>query len=349
MCEDDWCYHYEWQKERRTDSYDSSSASAIEGNEQIEEQGESLCPPVFNFEFTDFSKIDAFQPIGSIGGASPGRSYITIKQGETVPVYAPMDATLKAVVYAYRGPQADHGEYGLKFDTKCGITFFLDHLDSVSEEMNKYAPAEPARSTAVNDILSIPVKAGTLLGYTDGTSQARTFDFLATDSTKKAFHINPDRWVWEQSLYSICPYDLYEGELKEKYYQKIGISRESGFEKAENCGNISYDIENTISGGWFKDDAATDRKGEFMLIGERDGIVDLAVKRESEAAILRVSDSASEESPKDIGIGESVCYEEPGNGWAYVKLVDSETIELASGSGSCPSSFPASNSKTYYR
>ncbi|MEK6908679.1 MAG: hypothetical protein AABX23_01360 [Nanoarchaeota archaeon] len=326
-------------------------------NEQINQQSpgnvrneeETNCPPVFSYEFTDFSKIDAFQPIGSIAGASRGRSYINVKNGVSVPVYAPMDATLVSIIYAYRGPEADHGEYGLKFDTKCGVIFLLDHLDSASDEIKKYAPAEPVRSTATNDNLAIPIKAGTLLGYTDGTPQARTFDFLVIDQTKKAYYINPERWKWEQSLYSVCPYDLYTEDLKEKYYQKIGVAYDGGFKKAENCGNPSYDVENTISGGWFLDEQATDLKGEFLLIGKAMGSVDVVVKEESEGTKLRITDNNPEKNPIDIGIGESVCYEGFNNNWAYLHLVDKTTIELSSGQGECPSSFPQTNSKKYYR
>lgn len=312
-------------------------------------QESANCLPVFSREFTDFSKISAFGPIGSITGASRGRSYITVIQGETVPVYAPMDATLVAIIYAYRGPDEDHGEYGFKFDTKCGITFLLDHLDSATEEMKKYAPALPARTSASNDNLAIMVKAGTLLGYTNGTSQARTFDFLVIDNNKKASYINPARWQWEQSLYAICPYDFYTNELKQKYYQKIGLPANTSLIKSGDCGHISYDIPNTISGGWFLTDGATDIKGEFMLIGERLGVVDLVVKNDSEFRVVRISDYRPIKLPKDVGIGRSVCYRGFDNDWAYVNLVSANSIQLASGKGDCPVAFPDQGIKTYYR
>jgi len=307
------------------------------------------CSPLFSYEFTDFSKIDAFQPIGSISGASRGRSYIIIKEGESVPVYAPMNATLISVIYAYRGSEADHGEYGFLFDAGCGVTFLLDHLDAASEEMKKYAPAEPSRSTATNDRISVPIKEGALLGYTDGTSGARTFDFLVIGKTKEDSYINPDRWEWEQSLYSICPYDLYEEILKEKYYQKIGTINGGEFIKDEDCGSLSYDIENTISGGWFLDETSTDLQGEFMLIGERMGFVDVTIKIGSETVKLRITDYSPKHFPEDIGIGESVCYQGFSNEWVYLHLVDNQTIEISNGHDICPSSFPTTDVKRYFR
>lgn len=307
------------------------------------------CPPKFTYEFVDFNKIDAFQPIGSITGASRGRSYITVTEGETVAVYAPMDATLIAVIYAYRGPTEDHGEYGFKFTTECNVTFLLDHLDSASDELKQYAPAEPSSSTATSDNLSIPIKGGTLLGYTNGTSQARTFDFLVIDQNIDIFHINPERWEWEQSLYSVCPYDMYIDDLRTKYYQKIGTHTDIGFVKAEGCGNISYDIPDTISGGWFLDEVATDLKGEFMLIGSVGDRVDIVVKNDSESINLRLTDYDAEILPQNVGINQSVCYEGYANDWVYLHLIDSQTIEINSGYGDCPTIFPVAGAKRYYR
>lgn len=307
------------------------------------------CPPKFTYEFVDFTKIDAFQPIGSITGASRGRSYITVTEGETVAVYAPMDATLISVIYAYRGPNEDHGEYGFKFTTECNVAFLLDHLDSASDELKQYAPAEPSSSTATSDNLSIPIKGGTLLGYTNGTSQARTFDFLVIDRNIDIFHINPERWEWEQSLYSVCPYDLYTDDLKTKYYEKIGTHTDNGFVKAESCGNISYDIPNTISGGWFLDEDATDLKGEFMLIGSVGDRVDIVVKNDSESINLRLTDYDAEILPQNVGITQSVCYEGYSNDWVYLHLIDSQTIEMNSGNGACPSVFPMPGATRYNR
>lgn len=315
----------------------------------IEKVEVEKCPPIFMHEFTDFSKIDAFMPIGSITGASRGRSYITIKEAETVPVYAPMDATLISVIYEYRGPEADHGEYGFLFDAGCNVTILFDHLDTASEEMKKHAPEEPSTSTATNDRISVPIKGGMLLGYTDGTSHARTFDFLVLGKEKEDSYISPHRWEWEQSIYSVCPYDMYEENLREKYYQKIGIINDNKFEKAQDCGKLSYDIENTISGGWFKDEYSTDLQGTYVLIGERMGFVDVTIKSSSGNVILRITDYDPKSLPEDIGIGESVCYQGFANDWVYLHLAGNQTIEINNGYGECPESYPDNGSTTYYR
>lgn len=327
----------------------SRGSSGNQSNQQIVKNASAHCPPVFTVPFTDYDKIDAFQPIGSITGASRGRSYITVKEGETVPVYAPADATLISVIYAYRGTGSDHGEYGFKFDTGCGVMFLLDHLDSASEEMKRYAPVEPSRSTATQDMLSIPIRAGTLLWYTNGTSQARTFDFLVIDNNSAVFHINPERWEWDQSLYSVCPYDFYKDDLKEKYFQKIGIRTNDGFLKSENCGRISLDVSDTLSGGWFPDDSSTDLHGEFLLIGERMGAVDIVIKTDSEQSKLQMTDYHPNKTPENVKIGQLICYQGFANDWVYFHVIDARTVELTRGAGACPSRFPSTNVKKYYR
>src|SRR3989344_6122391 len=83
--------------------------------------------PVFTHAFTDLSMIDALNPIGGIGGGSPGRSYIGVKEGMEAPVYAPVDAVLKTVIYVDRG--AGRGEYGLFFEASCEVEILFDHID----------------------------------------------------------------------------------------------------------------------------------------------------------------------------------------------------------------------------
>lgn len=311
--------------------------------------GQIQCPPTFVYDFTDISKIDAFQPLGSLSGASRGRSYITISKGQTVPVYLPLDATLKSIIYAYRGPDAPEPEYGFKFDIGCSMTLLLDHVDFISDELRQYAPTEATRSTATDDNLSVKIKGGSLLGQSNGTPQARTFDFLVMDYNLKVNYIKPSRWQWDQSKYAVCPYDYYGEPQKQAYYAKLGENTDLGLKKSIDCGKLSYDMDDTISGGWFADENATDTKGKFMLIGERLGVVDLIVKNDSEGTSFRVTDYSPKILPVEVGVGEAVCYGGNGGNWAYVLLPNKDTIKLVTGSGKCPNSFSGSNTQVFYR
>lgn len=338
---------------------DIFQGEAREGNCKTEEI------PKFEAEFTDLSKINAINPIGGIGGGSPGRSYIGILKGMETPVYSPTDAVLENIIFAKRPKDpiksltdTGKGEYGLYFRLSCDVTLLFDHIDKVSDKILAVAPKEPSESSKVdNPPVNLQIKKGELLGYTDGTSQARTFDFLIIDRSKPVEHINPKRWEWEQAVYAQCPYDFFTPELKEKYYQKIGevVEKSTGreFIPAGGCGELSHDKLGTISGGWFKGDS-TDTKGDYLAIARAtvsQKRVDVAVKKDG----LFGPDSVIHDYspivfPEDLSVGQEVCYRDSNqNRWAFVKLVSDMKLSFTRGTGSCPSTFPQDSSEIWER
>lgn len=316
----------------------------------------------FEAEFTDLDKINAINPIGGIGGGSPGRSYIGVKKGVEVPVYSPTDAVLENIIFAKRPKDPMHslsdtgkGEYGLYIRLSCDVTILFDHIDKVSDKILAVAPKEASEtSRSDNPPVNLEIKKGELLGFTDGTPQARTFDFLIIDRSKPVEHINPKRWEWEQAIYSQCPYDYFTSSLKEKYYKKIGESAEiSGipsFTPAENCGRISHDIKGTISGGWFKGEG-TDSNGDYLAIARASKRADIAVKKDGlfgQESVLH--DYSPKIFPENVSVGQEVCYyDQNQNKWAYVKLVSEMKLSFARGTGSCPASFPESEAEIWER
>lgn len=319
----------------------------------------------FEAEFTDLEKINAINPIGGIGGGSPGRSYIGVKKGMETSVYSPTDAVLENIIFAKRPKDPIHsltdmgkGEYGLYIRLSCDVTVLFDHIDRVSDKILAVAPKEPSESSRVeNPPVNLKIKKGELLGYTDGTPQARTFDFLIIDRAKPTTHINPKRWEWEQAVYAQCPYDFFVPELKEKYYAKIGesteVSRGPTFYPAGNCGQLSHDVEGTISGGWFKGES-TDTKGDYLAIAKATataGRVEVAVKKDGLFGPDSViHDYTPKVFPEDVGVGEEACYFDSNtNMWAYAKLISEKKLSFARGTNVCPSSFPESQAEVWER
>lgn len=336
----------------RVVSDDIFQGGAKEGNCQSKDVAK------FDTEFTDLSKINAINPIGGVGGGSPGRSYIGVLKGVEASVFSPTDATLENIVYARRGGPGTPGEYGLYFRLSCDVTLLFDHIDKVSDKILALAPKEPAETSRVdNPPINIQIKKGELLGYTDGTPQARTFDFLIIDMSKPTTHINPKRWEWEQAIFAQCPYDYFTPELKEKYYAHIGevVEKSTGrnFIPAGDCGQLSHDKLGTISGGWFKGES-TDSKGDFLAIArptESANRVDIAVKKDGLfGSDSMIYDYSPKVFPEDIKVGEDVCYYDQNEGkWAYVKLISETQLGLAKGSGNCPVTFPESQAETWER
>ena len=303
---------------------------------------------MFTANFVELDKIDALGPLGGVGGGSPGRSYIGIKSGQEVAVYSPTEATLETAIYARRGGPNTPGEYGLYFRVGC-VKYLFDHLDRVSDEIKAHSPKEPADSSRT-ELGSQPnkvIKAGTLLGYSNGTPRARTFDFLVEDSSKKAYHINEKRWDWTQTVDSVCPYDLFTGELKAKYYEKIGEYSDNGFIKAESCGGPSQDVDGTAAGGWFQGES-TAAKGKWLAIGKAFGRAELGI-RDSGNFLMTLKDYSPKVLPDKLTPGNQVCYKGFSNDWAFLNLTSKTQLKLASGTGACPASFPDSKAELWER
>lgn len=314
--------------------------------------------PRFTHAFTDLSFIDGINPIGGIGGGSPGRSYIGVKAGTEAPVYAPMDAVLRVIIYANRG--AGYGEYGLIFRATCEIEFMFDHLDRISDALAPYTPKVAAASSQFqgDTELNIPIKAGELLGYTNGTDLAHTFDFLVTNYAQKNRFLNLARWEWEQALYSQCPYDYFADDLKRQYYAKLGKPDYTGFKSAKECGNPAHDVAGTASGGWFKGDS-TDKRGEYLAIARQYDEAQVAYRKDGQAfpdprsvqtgePFLNIAAISPDIYPADIKPGMSVCYG-ANSRWAYIKLVSKTELLMASGTGTCPAAFPEAQATAWIR
>jgi len=319
----------------------------------------SQIAPVFTHHFAEIDMIAAFAPIGGIGGGSPGRSYVGVKPGMETAVFAPMDAILQKIVYVDRG--AGHGEYGLYFKASCEVEFLLDHIDRVSDNIKKYAPTKLANSTQIGEGAEpdLPIKGGELLGYTDGTELARTFDFLVMNYGKKNSFLKPARWEWEQALYGSCPYDYYTPALRPVYYERLGKPSDRGLIKATDCGNPSHDVAGTASGGWFKG-ASTDKRGEYLAIA-RDHYsgVQIAYRKDGQAfanardvqtgnPYFNLTDTAPSKYPADMKPGDSACYSD-GKQWGFIKLLSATELSFAKGIGACPPEFPASGTETWIR
>lgn len=319
----------------------------------------SQIAPVFTHHFAELDKIAAFNPIGGIGGGSPGRSYVGVKPGMETAVFAPMDAILQKIVYVDRG--AGHGEYGLYFKASCEVEFLLDHIDRVSDKIKKYAPAKLANSTQIGEGAEpdVPIKAGELLGYTDGTELARTFDFLVLNYGKKNIFLKPARWEWEQALFGSCPYDYFAPDLRPVYYERLGKPSDQGLIKAASCGNPSHDVAGTASGGWFKG-ASTDTRGEYLAIA-RDYYngVQIAYRKDGQAfanaqdvqkgnPYFNLTDPAPSKYPADMRPGDSACYSD-GKHWGFIRLLSATELSFAKGSGPCPPELPTSGIETWMR
>jgi hypothetical protein len=307
--------------------------------------------PVFSTSFTDTTKINSLAPIGGITVGSPARSYIAIKneggKAPLVPIYAPTDAVLEGIVFARRNPDDPNapGEYRLDFRASCEVTFHFDHLDSLSDTLKSHAPTEPANHTREAKSVSVAVKAGDLLAYTNGTGMAGTFDFYLLNTDKQVPHINPKRWKWEQTTIADCPYGYFAENLKTQYYAMLR-SQDGSVVDPLSCGSPSHDIAGTASGGWFQGESIDQEK--WLEVGNINGRGEINIREAASPTPFMIRDYKPKITPDKIRVGQTACYSD-GNNWAYLRLDSESQITFAKGSGACPSTFPVDSIEIWVR
>lgn len=303
--------------------------------------------PLFTKPFTDLSKINHIMPLGNVKAGSLSRSYISVKREKNdskvwAPLFAPTNATLFRIAYAYRGDPAQGGraEYRIDFRVSCEVTFGFDHIANISERLKQFAPTEPTYMTRGGKEVSVPVIEGELIGFTNGGLIGGAWDFLLFNYAKEVSHINPSRWTSEHNKYADCPYDYFTEDLRKQYYAMFASA---GGERAQNstCRSASRDVAGTLSGGWFKGNA-TDVSGARIIIGSDYSTVDLVVDENDPRAmgsVLSIRHQNAPKKPEDVLTGGSVCYTD-GTNHAFLKLLSDTQMASSIGNGSCPSTLP---------
>ena len=295
--------------------------------------------PLFTHPFTDISKISWISQYGNNAIYNPGsqaRSYVSVIKGENAPVYAPINATIIRIHYSNKNyPNLVRPEYRINFKVSCEVTFAFDHIVSVVDKLKEQAPQTPAEGRNDGNEVTIPVQAGELLGYTSGTTQAGTFDFLLLNTARTHSHLNSARWHTGHSLYKDCPYNYFTEDLKQQYYALIGVER-----GMRTCGPRVQEVPNTIFGYWFQGNA-TETSGPRLAIYETSHFVEWTLIKDSEPPTAFRDNNAGRTSPETITEGRSACYrDKERSAYVYLKMLPNDQLALASGSGSCPSSFP---------
>jgi len=298
--------------------------------------------PIFTRPFTNATMIQFVYPLGGISTGSPARSYVFVKTAPNgshlfVPVYAPVNMTLQGITYAYRnyGPLGARPEYRLDFQATCEVFLTFDHVPTVEGWIASLGPSVPANNTRTGVYVSVPVQAGELLGYTDGTRVAGSWDFMVLNHAKPAFHVNDSRWTSDQYRYGDCPYDYFTGDVKATYYTLLSAS---GTTTTPLCGKVSRDVAGTIAGGWFQGNSTT-AQGSRLMVGKFLNYIEIVVSQTS-GPLFDIRDYRSVVDPATVTVGQSVCYSD-GASYAYFDLVSQLSMRAATGTGGCPAQLPS--------
>ncbi|MEK6872067.1 MAG: hypothetical protein AABX16_04150 [Nanoarchaeota archaeon] len=264
-----------------------------------------------------------------------------MKEGESTPVYAPINATITRIYYSDKNyskafdREFIRPEYRIDFQISCEVTMAYDHIVTIADKFKEFAPQVPSPRRNDGVSVSIPVQAGELIGYTSGGFPGRAFDFLLLNRARQSQNLNPARWISDHSLYKTCPYDYFVPELKKQYYNFIAA--EGGM---RNCGPRVKEVPNTIAGYWFQGDA-TESKGSRFVIYGTNHFVEWTLIKSSEAPIAYRTQDAGFVLPENVTEGTSACYYDNNkNVYIYIKMLSDDKVDLVNGDGKCPASFP---------
>lgn len=319
----------------------------MEDDERFQEKIDCVSNPnpVFTHAFADITKLFSISRYGNNALYNPGsqaRNYIAVKENESTPVYAPINATITRIYFSdknytqYFKKQFIRPEYRIDFDISCEVKIAYDHIISLSDKFKEYAPQVPSPGKNDGVEVLIPVEAGELIGYTSGSFPGRAFDFFFLNYARKTEHLNPKRWTTDHSLYMDCPLNYFIDDLKKQYFALI-----PEIKGVRDCGPSVKEIPNTTLGYWFQGDA-TETSGPRFVISWSEHFVEWTLIQGSESPIPYRDHDAGRVDPETLTAAKSACYfDSDRNVHVFVKMLPDDKLGLVSGSGECPSGFPA--------
>ncbi len=360
--------------EPRSDFNYSNNGQLNDGSEEqiILEKGNENCDVQFTEYLIDPHYVQKIGQVGVVHGFGKSiveRSYISVKEDfyeQKITLYSPTDMTLVAGArYKISSDPNYLDDYVLKFDAGCNVEIVLGHVKGVVEQIGEQL--KNTKNDSREDMINpIKFKAGEVIGYyyQQSSGGVAGFDFIVRDRNVINQFINQERYSDGRAgnlISGVCPYDFYTGEKKEAYYNLIGGGGGTVFE-VKSCGNASRDVRGTISGMWFLDkdvvgsiyDYYTD--GDYgspiSIVGDEERI-SMGNLGQQDPVIYIYSDNPTYKLPEEVKTEH--CYQNrnnpnSNNGYVYFRVVDNETVDIFfSASGTCPSSFPSSGSKRYYK
>lgn len=228
-----------WQVFRADKQEDVAGNSLLtEPNPSENSQQQSKCdetgPGLFTKDITDVSAISLIQnPIRVVGGNNiKTHSFVEVTQKS--PIYAPMDSTLTGGANYYETMGSNpvtKVQYLLSFSNGCDISYWLDHLVDVPDNIKKAFPAKVSNDTKSVNVKQVKVKAGDLVGYSNQTGPAR-FDFGVLDldgpetilTTDSRFKDNEIVKTSDKYRHAVCPYQFFDLAKTKQYVSLFDAS-----------------------------------------------------------------------------------------------------------------------------
>ncbi len=283
------------------------------------------------------------------------------------PLFAPADITL-LLVRSSDGFE-DPEDYSIAFALCKDVYGYFNHVKFLSDEVSGLLAGIDCATYADQSTghcerqLFESVPAGTVLGQV-GRLQGN-FDFGTLDIRVTHTFANADRYQSSRTPHIVCPYDYYEGDLKQELYALLSRTEEP------RCGVATIDEPGTLQGVWFG-------PGSDVVVGWEKHLSFVPDNFDPRTSVIAVGGTFTEPgrvefTPVSSGTvnrafrevtadGTLYCYQRDGSGRhervqnpdllsgkILVLLVSAEELQVERQAGQCGAGDALSVPTTYFR
>lgn len=304
-----------------------------------------------------------------------------------VPVYSPGNVTINSIVVGTYYNSAGNGvekDYSVYFSVCKDIAGFFNHVLNLSLGLQSQVShaggsCDQRYSVNIGSITSVQrctynlnygVSAGSLIGSAGGVELSlaggMAMDFGLYDSNANLSFINPRRYYAGYS-YAVCPLDYYTPSMKSTLYAYL-TDASTNYSSFPACGEIAQDKAGTIIGNWFYGSSTTDNPNGWakelsvlhynynpeMYVIDWGGTISYA----NTLYFYPQNNGTINLNPNLVTPGSGVyCYQSGNSNQSFynygnyilLSFVNTNTLDVQSGTGSCPSNPTLSNAFTYNR
>lgn len=160
--------------------------------------------------------------------------------GKPVPLYAPADGTIFAVIEDSSPENHYQTTYGLAVSYSCSLATTFLYITNLAPELLPYKTEGKGGN---EKSVAIPVKAGQILGWTNHNLDVWTID---TQKSLPGF-VDPrdyDNEPWKNHSFALA--DYYPADIA------LQINNKSLRKSEPRGGRIDFDIDERLVGNWFK-------------------------------------------------------------------------------------------------
>lgn len=183
--------------------------------------------PLFTNDITDLDTIELITPPGSIVDSEAGKlfkSHAFLVSKNKSPIYAPIDSKLTSgSFYIEEGIV----QYLLFFEASCEVYYKFDHVQEPVDKVKTLFTGEATNDSRTSRFQNgIEFKAGELIGYTQGTLRAKTWDFGVYNNQKTNIYQGLDGISLSDMDYeAVCPFDYFAPHKTLSYKTLFGNVR----------------------------------------------------------------------------------------------------------------------------